>query len=259
MDNRYKIVISSRNIYKEIELSPDMRQMKVGTGLECDVRLHKNLFFGQIELLFTKTDGEWTLQCSDNRYITVGDRRKLMTKKLSNGDLLEIKYLGSDNTVFFVDFLVDFDDGNIRYERVIDTYYQSEIRIGCAPENHIILSSGYVKKDGIVLTRKNENYVMNIINSSYGVLHNGKRAESGEIIKNGDFISISDFFFCIKDGRVWTQIKDGLSVNSIRYSDRPAQNGYPKFKRSTRIKTVENNEKIEILDPPDITEKTKSK
>lgn len=258
MDNRYKIVISSRNIYKEIELSPDMRQMKVGTGLECDVRLHKNLFFGQIELLFTKTDGEWTLQCSDNLYITVGDIRKLMTKKLSNGDLLEIKYLGSDNTVFFVDFLVDFDDGNIRYERVIDTYYQSEIRIGCAPENHIILSSGYVKKDGIVLTRKNENYVLNIINSSYGVLHNGKRAESGEIIKNGDFISISDFFFCIKDGRVWTQIKDGLLVNSIRYSDRPAQNGYPKFKRSTRIKTVENNEKIEILDPPAIPEKPKS-
>lgn len=258
MDNRYKIVISSRNVYKEIELSPDMRQMKVGTGLDCDVRLHKNLFFGQIELLFTKTDGEWTVQCSDNIYLTVGDIRKLMMKKLDNGDLLEVKYFESDNTVFFIDFLVDFDDGNIRYERLIDTYYQPEIHIGCAPDNTIILSSEYVSKDSIILTRKSENYILNIVNSSYGVLHNGKRAESGELIKNGDFISVSDFFFCIKDGRVWTQIKDGLSVNSVRYTDRPAHNGYPKFSRSTRLKTLINKDKIDILDPPARPEKPKN-
>lgn len=258
MDKRYKIVISSHNIYKEIELSPEMKQLKVGTEKDCDVRLHKNLFFGNIELLFTKKDGEWSVQCSDNLYLTVGDIRKLMTKQLVNGDLLSVKYYDSDNTVFSMDFLVDFDDGNIRYERVIDTYYQPEIRIGCAPDNTIILSGNYVKNDSIVLTRKGENYVMKINNSSYGVLHNGKRAESGELIKDGDFISISDYFFCIKDGRVWAQIKDGMTVNSVRYTDRPAQNGYPKFNRSTRVKTVVNTDRIEILDPPAKPEKPKN-
>lgn len=258
MDKRYKIVISSHNIYKEIELSPEMKQLKVGTEKDCDVRLHKNLFFGNIELLFTKKDGEWSVQCSDNLYLTVGDIRKLMTKQLVNGDILSVKYYDSDNTVFSMDFLVDFDDGNIRYERIIDTYYQPEIRIGCAPDNTIILSGNYVKNDSIVLTRKGENYVMKINNSSYGVLHNGKRAESGELIKDGDFISISDYFFCIKDGRVWAQIKDGMTVNSVRYTDRPAQNGYPKFNRSTRVKTVVNTDRIEILDPPAKPEKPKN-
>lgn len=258
MDNRYKIVISGRNVYKEIELSPDMRQMKIGTGLDCDVRLRKDLFFGQIELLFTKTDGEWTVLCSDSIYLTVGDIRKLMMKKLENGDLLEVKYFESDNTVFFIDFLVDFDDGNIRYERLIDTYYQPEIHIGCAPDNTIVLSSEYVSRDSIILTRKGNAYTLNIENSSYGVLHNGKRAHSGDLVKDGDFISVSDFFFCIKDGRVWTQIKDGLSVNSVRYTDRPAHNGYPKFSRSTRMKTLINDENIEILDPPAKPEKPKN-
>lgn len=258
MDKRYKIVISSHNIYKEIELSPEMKQLKVGTEKDCDVRLHKNLFFGNIELLFTKKDGEWSVQCSDNLYLTVGDIRKLMTKQLVNGDILSVKYYDSDNTVFSMDFLVDFDDGNIRYERIIDTYYQPEIRIGCAPDNTIILSGNYVKNDSIVLTRKGENYVMKINNSSYGVLHNGKRAESDELIKDGDFISISDYFFCIIDGRVWAQIKDGMTVNSVRYTDRPAQNGYPKFNRSTRVKTVVNTDRIEILDPPAKPEKPKN-
>lgn len=54
MDNRYKVIIANRNIYKEIELSPNMTQLKVGTSAECDVRMRKDAFFEPIELLFTK-------------------------------------------------------------------------------------------------------------------------------------------------------------------------------------------------------------
>ena len=50
--NRYKIILSSNTIYKEIELASDAKQIKVGTSVDCDVRLRKELFFGQIELLF---------------------------------------------------------------------------------------------------------------------------------------------------------------------------------------------------------------
>lgn len=258
MDNRYKIVISSRTLYKEIELSPSAKQMKIGTGMDCDVRLHKSLFFGKIELLFTKTNGEWSLLCSDNLYITVGDIRKMVTKKLHNGDALEIKYFDSDNTVFNIDFLIDFDDGHIRYERIIDTSYQPEIRIGCSRDNTIVIDSPYVNNDSIILSRYGENYKLNIIRSSYGVLHNGKQAESGELVKNGDFISVSDFFFCLKDGRIWTQIRTGIDVQGVRFTDKPERNGYPKFIRNTRVKTIVNDEKIEILDPPAAPEKPKN-
>ena len=46
--NRYKITLSSNTIYKEIELAPDAQQFKVGTGVDCDIRLRKEFFFGQI-------------------------------------------------------------------------------------------------------------------------------------------------------------------------------------------------------------------
>ena len=44
MDRRYKVIISSKNVYKEVELSPDKEIIKVGTGIECDVRIRKELF-----------------------------------------------------------------------------------------------------------------------------------------------------------------------------------------------------------------------
>lgn len=257
MRNRYKIVISNKNVYKEIELSPEAKYLKLGTGVDCDVRLRKNLFFGQIELVFERSGDSWSVRCSDNLYLTVGDIRKLMTMELSHGDLVEVKYFESDNSVFYIDFMIDFDDGKIRYERVIDTSYQPEISIGHSPSSDIMIASGYIHDDQIILRKRAEDYVLKIINSSYGVYHNGKRAESGQIIKNGDFFSLSDFFFCMKDGRVWTQIREGISVRSLRFTDRPVQNGYPKFNRSTRVKSVLNTEEIEVLDPPSKPEKPK--
>ena len=54
MDNRCKVIITNKNIYKEIELSPNMTQLKAGTSSECDIRLRKDWFFESIELTFIK-------------------------------------------------------------------------------------------------------------------------------------------------------------------------------------------------------------
>ena len=45
MKNRYKVVISNRIFYKEIELPSDKTQYSIGTAINCDYRLHKELFF----------------------------------------------------------------------------------------------------------------------------------------------------------------------------------------------------------------------
>ena len=45
MNSRYKLIISSKNLYKEIELAPTDGEVKVGTSPECTVRLRKELFF----------------------------------------------------------------------------------------------------------------------------------------------------------------------------------------------------------------------
>ena len=253
--NRYKITLSSNTIYKEIELAPDAQQVKVGTGVDCDIRLRKEFFFGQIELLFVKNGNEWSVHCSDNLYLTVGDIRKLMTKNLVHGDVLEIKYQESDNLVFTMDFLIDFDDGKKKYERIIDISGTTSLTIGASVNCNIAIGGEYVKDDALVLNKKSEGFVVDIQKTTYGVYINGKKAKNKDIIKDGDFLSISDYFFYFKYNKIWTQIRPEMKINSLSFLDMPSKGEYPKC---NRIKTVVCKDDIEILDPPAAPQKPKN-
>lgn len=257
MDNRYKIILSNSNIYREIELAPDAQQIKVGTALDCDIRLRKEFFFGQIELLFVKNQGTWTVLCSDNLYITVGDIRKLVTKKLQHGEQLDVKYQESDNLVFHFEFVIDFDNGQKKYERIVDITNIPGLTIGTSPNNNIVLSGPYVKNDSITLQRNGSGYALRIQNTTYGVYVNGKKAQSC-LLNNGDFFSVSDYFFYIKNNKLWTEIRSDLEIKGLNYTDRPELNLYPKFNRNTRMKTVVCEDSIEILDPPAKPQKPKN-
>ena len=256
--NRYKATLSSNTVYKEIELASDMQQVKVGTGVDCDVRLRKELFFGQIELVFAKNGDSWTVNCSDNMYLTVGDIRKLMTKKLVHGDVLEIKYQESDNLVFTLEFLIDFDDGKKKYERAIDISGVNFVTIGASQDCNIEISGEFVKNDSLVLNKNTEGFAVDIQNTTYGVYINGKKAKSKDIIKDGDFLSLADYFFYFKDSKIWTQIRPGMKINSLSFLDAPSKGTYPKFNRNTRVKAIICDEKIEILDPPAKPQKPKN-
>lgn len=258
MDNRYKVILSSKNIYKEIELAPDAQQVKVGTGIDCDVRLHKDWFFEGIELQFVKSEQEWKVLCSDNLYFTVGDIRKLVTKNLKHGDAFEVRYQASDNFVFSLDFFIDFDDGKKKYDRAIDLSDVSSLTIGTSGESNIVLSSAYVKKDFLRLNRKDGGYALDIKETTYGVYINGKKAKSEDLIHDGDFLSVSDYFFYYKGHKLWTQIRPDLVVRTLKYTDRPDRNSYPKFNRNTRVKPVVCDDKIEVLDPPAKPQKPKN-
>ena len=88
MQIRYKLIISSKNVYREVELHSEAKSVKVGTAIDCDVRMHKELFFETIELSFAKYNGTWYVSCSENLFLDVGDVRKLQTKDLRHGDIL---------------------------------------------------------------------------------------------------------------------------------------------------------------------------
>ena len=49
MENRYKAILSGKNLYKEIEVSNDNTKVVVGTAAECDVRLRKNYFLPRLK------------------------------------------------------------------------------------------------------------------------------------------------------------------------------------------------------------------
>lgn len=226
--------------------------------MECDIRLRKDVFFGEIELVFSKVDSGWSVLCSDNLYLTAGDVRKLMTKNLVHGDSLTVKYQNSDNEVFSFDFLIDFDNGKTKYERIIDLTGINTFTIGSEKTSSIVIGSSYVNGDAIEVKKKSTSLFLRVKHSNYGVYHNGNRIEKQVEIKSGDFFSISDFFFYFKNETLWAEMRTDMVVNSLNYRDIPIPNAYPKFSRNTRIKTVINDEKIEILDPPAKPQKPKS-
>lgn len=257
MKTRYKIIISNKNLYKEIELSPETEYARIGTEIDCDFRLHRDLFFEPVTITLNKKDDRWFMICSDNLYISTGDVRKLITKELKHGDNISIKYQNSNNELFNLEFDIDFNDGNIKYERAFDVSACSTITIGTDNISNIVIRSNYTHNDNIVLKRNGANFVLSIKNTFNGVYHNGQLARNGERINNGDFLSLSDCFFYLKDNKLWTEKGTLVSSSSIRYVDNPEVNIYPKFERSTRIQTTLSDEKIEILDPPAKREKPK--
>ncbi len=120
MKNRYKVILSNKNIYREVYLSPDLHQIVVGTALDADVRFRKELFFGAVRLQFLQSEGQWSVYCSDNLFFHAGDARKLISLRLLHG--MEFKVCGQQrgNAIFSVSFLIDFDYEEKDYARKID-------------------------------------------------------------------------------------------------------------------------------------------
>lgn len=258
MNHRYKMILTNNNLYKEIELNNKMEIVKVGTTIDCNFRMHKYSFFEPIELTLIKKNNEWILQCADNLYITTGDIRKLLTKKLVHGDSLELKYQGSNNKIFHLDFLIDFDSGRKGYERLINIKDQLQFSIGGLDICDIVIKSEYIQNDHIQFQKQEKSLIAKIKDSKYGLYHNGNKTSDQVIINNGDFFSICEFSFYYKDDKLWTEIRDGLTIHKFEYLDFPERNSYPKFNRNIRLKIANDESEIEILDPPTIPKKPKN-
>lgn len=256
MQYGYLIKISNKNIYREVQLPVDAEVMKIGMGIDCDVRFYKESFFEDFELTLRKTNSEWQISCSDNVYIDAGDVRKLITKKLAHGESFKIKYQGSEIELFKINFIFDFDNENKDYDRVINIYSVNAFSIGSNSNCNIVLNSEYTKNDLIELKKNKNGLVVNIKSSTYGFYINGRLAKNGEIIKNCDFFSIANFSFYYKNGNLRTS--KSVNVNGLNYADESTKNNYPRFNRNTRIKTVLSDETIEVLDPPAKPQKLKN-
>lgn len=256
MQYGYLIKISNKNIYREVQLPVDAEVMKIGMGIDCDVRFYKESFFEDFELTLKKINSEWQISCSDNIYIDAGDVRKLVTKKLSHGESFKIKYQGSESELFRFEFLFDFDNENKDYDRIINVSTQNGFTIGSNSNCHIVINSEYVKNDLIEFKRINNDLKVNIKSTTYGFYINGRLVKNGEVIKNTDFFSIANFSFYYKNGNLRTS--KSVNVNGLNYADEATKNNYPRFNRNTRIKTVLSDEKIEVLDPPAKPQKPKN-
>ena len=249
---RYRVTLSSNTIYTEIELASDMQQVKVGTRIDSDVRLHKELFFGDVELFFVKKGEDWTVRCSDNLYLNVGDIRKLMSKNLSHGDAIEVKYQDSGIEVFTLSFALDFDYESRKYNLEIDVSKKGNIIIGGGVNADIAIFDDNIGTDRLALKIDGDTVLVIDDNSRYGVFVNGSRISKQKPISDGDFFSIANFSFYYKGGKLYTDESRNVQLNGLESQSLNQQSThltYPNYTRNTRIEYCLPEAEIEIKQP----------
>ena len=254
MEYGYVLKLSSKHLYKEIQLLPAETHLKIGMDVDCDVRLYKEDFFEKFDLTFTKTGSGWNVCCSDNVYIYAGDVRKLVTKELRHGDVFYVKYQNADMEVFRAEFLFDFDNENKRYDYAIDISRAEMITIGGGRDCNICLNSGYTHRDKIVITRVGQVMQLRVKSTEYGVYKNGNRVSGDAQIQPRDFLSMGEFSFYYDGAWLLTSLSEKIQIHNLaaqKISESESVLEYPKFNRSTRIKHVVPKEDIPILDPPE--------
>ena len=190
MRNRYKIILSNQNLYKEIELSPDVQRVTVGTSADAENRLRKNLFFGEIFLDFTMIDGNWNVACSNNLYFNLGDVRKLANLSLEHGTECKVCYQDSDSEAFSFQFFIDFEYEENDYSRKIRVSNISKLKIGGTSDSDIYIKDRHLGTDHIYLMRRGKKLYLIDRGSRYGVYVNGTRIENQCEIQEQDFFSI---------------------------------------------------------------------
>ncbi|MGN0317022.1 MAG: type VII secretion protein EssC [Lachnospira sp.] len=252
MNARYKVTISNRNIYKEIELSKEDEFIIIGTSIDADVRLRKELFFDNIQLELRKINGIWSIFCLDNIYFNLGDTRKLMSLQLEHGISFKVCYQNSDNDLFSVDFMIDFDYERKNYDREIDLNGISSVKIGGDNSCSIIICDEYIGNDFFELKNLNGKWFAIDNGCRYGVNVNGKRIEKREEIGNHYFLSVVGYSFYYSNNRLFTSTCENIKV--INMNERILVNHstvfeYPKFIRNTRIQYELPNEYVEIQQP----------
>ena len=249
MENQYKLIISNKNLYKEIELTSDMDEIKIGTSSDSNIRLRRELFFLPIELYIKHNNDGWNVSCSDQLYFTMGDVRKLLTKNLTHGEELSVHYQESNHEVFILSFMIDFDSSRKDYNVAINLNGQNEISIGGKSSCAIELHNDYLGTDAFSLQRRNDGWYVVDNNTMYGVFVNGMKIKEEAQLSNTDFFSIVGFSFYYKNDTLYTCCDHDVSIHHLSYrqlEQYETHMTYPKFNRNTRIQYIIPEEDLEI-------------
>lgn len=259
--NKYKLIISNKMIYKEIELSDEIQKISAGTMPTCDVRLRKELFFEPFSLDFYNREGEWEVRCSEDIYISEGDFTKQIILRLRYDREYQVKYRATDNEFLKLTFSLDFGNGAEGFFHVIKFPAGQTVSIGTPRfQCDIVVHSEYLDSECVVFQSEGNSLKVIALNTQHGTYLNGGEIGIGSILHDMDFISVAEVTFYLKD-RVF-YVDRVNKVETERFAVLPVGESatvlkYPLYNRSTRVEIQLNTEPIEILDPPSPLKKPK--
>lgn len=261
MEKAYKAIIANKQIYKEVRLSHEMDRVTVGNANDCDVRFRRESFFSEFVITFENSEGGWSIQSDENVYLSSDGVMKLVSKTLSHGDDLTVKYQASNRDVFKVSFMLDFDVETRIFDRGINIHNCGEITIGRDKNCNIIVDDELLGKDVISLKLKGDGLWIYDNRAKYGAYVNGQIIHESSLLQDYDFFSVIGYTFYYRDSKLYTSSHDKLTINGLSYFDISEQEShmrYPKFHRNTRIQYQIPQGEVEIL-PPEAKPQKKQK
>lgn len=261
MENRYKLILSTKRSYREAELSAEQSKKVIGTGLESDIRFREEDFFEPFVFTAVLDQDRCQLECGENVYFSAGDARKLMLSELTPGGEITVKYRESGVEVMRLHFMVDFDYYPHTYDRRIDLSGIQEIRLGDRAGAQIRLGAGRAADCSVLIQKNGSQYVLRPEHTDDTVRLNGNALKYPAALKQLDFIAVGPYSFCFQNGGLYTDSNSDIVYNGVIWTDEKesvSRHEYPKFNRSTRIHEQLPEDKIEILDPPNKPKKPKA-
>lgn len=258
MFNHYKLTIIGKNIYREVELNPEMDIVRIGTGVESSVRFRRESFLVDLELILSRKDNVWTISCGEGLYLTTDGTRKLYNQSLNHGDELVVRYEQQDVNIFKLYFVIDFGYTNQIYNLEIDLSGQHQIKIGGDSNSQVCFAN--LGHDYVTVELTQDGAVVTDCKTTYGVWVNGSRIKDKGILHNRDFFSVVDLSFYYKDGRLYTSNRDDIIVSGVEFrliEQQTTHFSYPKYNRNTRIQYQLPNAELEIKPAKEVIQQPK--
>lgn len=249
----YKAIFSNESFYEEVYFgdSYSNKRIRVGTGLGCTIRLHKEWFSEQYWIDIIENNGKWSIRCSDNLYFFTGDVRKLTRVVIEGTEKINVRYAISNFDAFAIELTFDYRIAAKDLRRAIDIRNVDRVTFGTQSEKDIVLYSDYLNNESVVLRKISGTYVFRFYGSKWLFSINGNRASNGDEIRDHYFFSIADILFYYSDGILWAETGKKAVPQRLNFMDYSLPSTYPRFSRSTRERLVLCTKEIEILDPPE--------
>lgn len=257
MENRYKLILSNKWIYREIELPEEGKSIQIGTQKGCSMRFSREYFFDDFVLLLDYVDDNWVMTCTDTAYILIGNEQ-LRTIELDNG-IEFVVYFRRNNKEIFKGFCM-LDSSVQDFSRQVNLNGISQCIIGGNSQCNIFIDDNILRNRAISLVCKNEKMYVVDNQSNYGVYVNGIKINGSAEIRSYDFISFDGYNFYYKKHVLYMSASNNIAIHGLEYKDDVPKDTcfeYPKYNRNTRIKYVIPDDDIEVLNPPAKPEKSK--
>lgn len=254
MMNNYKIILTSELFYREIPLKSDVSQCVIGTDAESDIRFREDEFIAPFSFSIVNYNGIFRIECQETVYIETETHEKRIIFDLSEGDNLQLKYAVNHFDLFRVSLELDFDINFKNYNACILLEGKDSLKVSGDPVSDICLNYFPKMVGGFYIEKRaGDYYIKPSYTGRIPVMINGVKVTKTNELKPLDFISFGPYCFCFKRNKLYYDYQDNLVIKGLKtFRIQESSNAlvYPEFNRSTRIKELLNEEKIEVLDPP---------